>query len=113
MISVLLLDCLRCFFFALFNSLSKCFLTLAQGFRQLRQPGCAKKQKDDENDDYKLRSSKSRDCQHGLTHNSSLSQGAEPAHVRLFSSIRFVEQIFSPGLVCSTKVSHDLPVYVQ
>ena len=32
---------------------------------------------------------------------------------QLVSSIRFVEQVLSPGLVRSAKVAHDLPVDVQ
>jgi hypothetical protein len=59
----------RRFPFALFYAFPEGFLTLAQGFRQLRESGCTKKQKDHEHDYYKLRGSESGDRQHCLTHN--------------------------------------------
>jgi len=67
----------RRFAFAFFNTFSKRLLTLAQGFRQLREPGGAKQQKDHEDNDYKLGGSESRDRQKCLIHDSSFYGAAQ------------------------------------
>ena len=83
----LLLDFLAFVPLSFFDALAKCFLTLTEGFRKLRQPGGAKQQEDHKHDEYCFRGTESRDREHCLSHNFLFPKGAEPDGVRLVSSV--------------------------
>ena len=83
----LFLDFLAVVPLTLFDALAKSFLALTECFRELRQPGSAKQQKDYEHDEYCFRGTQSRDREHSVIHNFLFPKGAEPKGVRLVSSV--------------------------